>query len=139
MPESLNSLGARDRLEVGDRSYTVYRLHHAMEALGADLDRLPFTHRILLENLLRYEDGVSVDRSQIEAVAHWDPGEEPDTEIAFRPGRVVLALPRGRTVSQVALDAKPVRFQAQTTGQERYVVVETPWGPHRLEATLATR
>jgi aconitate hydratase len=90
VPESLDSLGSRDRLDVGGETYTVYRLDRAMEALGADLDRLPFTHRILLENLLRYEDGLSVDRDQIEAVAHWDAKAEPDTEIAFRPGRVVL-------------------------------------------------
>jgi aconitate hydratase len=87
---SLNSFNARDTLEVGPDRYTVYRLDRAAEALGADLDRLPFTLRILLENLLRYEDGRSVTREQIEAVAHWKAAEEPDTEIAFRPGRILL-------------------------------------------------
>jgi aconitate hydratase len=90
MAGSLDSFGARDTLQVEDASYTVYRLDRAAQALGADLDRLPFTHRILLENLLRFEDGVSVDRGQIEAVAHWDASVEPDTEIAFRPARVLL-------------------------------------------------
>ena len=90
MAESLNSLGARDTLPVGNRSYTYFRLDRAAEALGADLARLPFTHRILLENLLRFEDNTSVDRAQIEAVAKWDANGEQDTEIAFRVGRVVL-------------------------------------------------
>ena len=87
---SLNSFGARDTLSVGGQSYTIYRLDKAAAALGANLDALPFTHRILLENLVRYEDGVSVDRAQIEAVAHWDATEEPDSEIAFRVARVLL-------------------------------------------------
>ncbi len=88
--DRLNSFDARDTLDVGGESHTMYRLDRAAEALGADLDRLPFTHRILLENLLRYEDGVSVTRDQIEALAHWDANAEPDIEIAFRPGRVIL-------------------------------------------------
>ena len=90
MADSLNSFGARDTLSVGNRSYTYYRLDRAAEALGANLAALPFTHRILLENLLRFEDNVSVDRAQIEAVAKWDAKVEPETEIAFRVGRVVL-------------------------------------------------
>ena len=91
MAESLDSFGARDTLEVGGKRLTYFRLDRAAAALGADLDRLPFTQRILLENLLRFEDGTSVDRAQIEAVAKWDATAEPDTEIAFRPGRVVLS------------------------------------------------
>ncbi|MBM4410133.1 MAG: aconitate hydratase AcnA [Chloroflexi bacterium] len=87
---SLNSFGARDTLSVGGQSYTIYRLDRAAAALGANLDALPFTHRILLENLIRYEDGVSVDRAQIESVAKWNPIEEPDNEIAFRVARVLL-------------------------------------------------
>ncbi len=87
---SLNSFGARDTLSVGGQSYTIYRLDKAADALGADLSALPFTHRILLENLIRYEDGVSVDRAQIESVAKWVATEEPDKEIAFRVARVLL-------------------------------------------------
>ena len=90
MAETLNGLGARGTLEVGDRSYTIYRLQAAADQLGIDLPKLPVTTRILLENLLRFEDGVSVTRDQIDAVAKWDPTEEPDTEIAFRPARVLL-------------------------------------------------
>ncbi len=90
MAGSLDSFGSRDTLQVGNDRYTYYRLDRAAAALGADLAKLPFTHRILLENLIRFEDGSSVDRAQIEAVAKWDPKAEPDIEIQFRPGRVVL-------------------------------------------------
>ncbi|GMU40175.1 MAG: aconitate hydratase [Chloroflexota bacterium] len=90
MAGSLDSFGSRDTLQVGNDRYTYYRLDRAAAALGADLAKLPFTHRILLENLIRFEDGSSVDRAQIEAVAKWDPKAEPDTEIQFHPGRVVL-------------------------------------------------
>ena len=65
MADTLNSLGSRDTLDVGGKSLTIYRLQTAADALGADLAKLPFTHRILLENLLRFEDGTSVDREQI--------------------------------------------------------------------------
>ncbi len=90
MAETLNSLGARGTLSVGGRDYTIYRLQAAADQLGVELEKLPFTTRILLENLLRFEDGVSVTREQIEAVARWDPAADPDTEIAFRPARVLL-------------------------------------------------
>jgi aconitate hydratase len=90
MAETLNSFGARGLLSVGDETFTIYRLTAAAEQLGVDLEKLPFTTRILLENLLRFEDGSSVTREQIEAVAQWDPAKEPDTEIAFRPARVLL-------------------------------------------------
>ena len=90
MAETLNSLGARGTLTVGDKTYAIYRLKVAADQLGVDLAKLPFTTRILLENMLRFEDGVSVTRDQIEAVAKWDPTAEPDTEIAFRPARVLL-------------------------------------------------
>jgi aconitate hydratase len=88
--ETLNSFGARGLLSVGDETFTIYRLAVAAGQLGVDLGKLPFTTRILLENLLRFEDGSSVTWEQIEAVARWDPAKEPDTEIAFRPARVLL-------------------------------------------------
>ena len=55
-----------------------------------DISRLPFSLKILLENLLRHEDGVDVTRSDIEALCNWDPAADPVTEIAFTPSRVVL-------------------------------------------------
>ena len=90
MAENLNSFGARDTLQVGSKSFTIYKLETAAKALGIDIERLPFTHRILLENLLRNEDGLNVDRAQVDSVAHWNPTEDPDKEIAFTVGRVLL-------------------------------------------------
>ena len=88
--ESMDSFGARARLDAGGASRTIYRLDRAAEALGADLARLPFTLRVLLENLLRGEDGQAVTREQIEAVAGWEAQAAPSREIAFRPARVLL-------------------------------------------------
>ena len=80
-----DSFGARSTLRVGEREYIIYRLN----AVG-DVRRLPYSLRILLENLLRTEDGVTVTRDDIEALAQWDPKTPPDREIAYSPARVVL-------------------------------------------------
>ena len=83
-----DSFATRSRLDVGGKSYTYASLPRLGERF--DLARLPYSMKILLENLLRHEDGVSVLPQHIEAVASWDPQAEPDTEIAFMPARVVL-------------------------------------------------
>jgi aconitate hydratase len=82
---SENSFGARDQLRVGDRSYEIFRLD-AVE--GAE--RLPYSLKVLLENLLRTEDGVQTTAGHVRALAGWDPDAEPDTEIQFTPARVIL-------------------------------------------------
>ena len=82
---SLNSLGARGTLEVGDRSYQIARLSAA-----GDTSRLPFSLKVLLENLLRTEDGANITVSDIRALVDWEPGAEPDTEIQFTPARVIM-------------------------------------------------
>ncbi|MCY7374206.1 MAG: aconitate hydratase, partial [Spirochaetaceae bacterium] len=84
-----NSFGARGRLDVGDLSYEIYRLD-AIEGLQDQIARLPYSLKILLENLLRTEDGANITADHIRAVATWDPQAEPDTEIQFTPSRVVL-------------------------------------------------
>ncbi len=84
----MNSFSARASLPVGGRSYGLYRLD-ALSGL-ADVARLPFAIRVLLENLLRNEDGITVTREDIEALARWTPTGVPDREIAFRPARVLL-------------------------------------------------
>ena len=83
-----NSFATRSRLDVGGRSFT----YASLPTLGKrfDLSHLPYSMKILLENLLRHEDGVTVLPEHIEAVARWDPKAEPDTEIAFMPARVIL-------------------------------------------------
>jgi len=83
-----NSFDARGTLQAGGQRYEIFRL----DALGDqyDVHRLPFCHKILLENLLRHEDGENVTADDIRALAEWDPKAEPDTEIAFTPARVVM-------------------------------------------------
>src|SRR5258707_82625 len=83
----INSFRARSTLTSGDRSYEIWSL----AALPQDkLARLPYSLKILLENLLRFEDGVSVTRGDIEALLEWDPQATPAHEIAFTPARVIL-------------------------------------------------
>ena len=86
MHDSLGSLGT---LRVDSRAYTIHRIR-AVEDLWPNSARLPFTLKILLENLLRTEDGVVVRRADIEALANWDPKAEPAKEISFTPARVLL-------------------------------------------------
>ncbi len=85
----MNSFQSRSVLTSGDRSYTIYRLP-ALTAHGFDLSRLPFSLKILLENLLRREDGVNVTAADIEFLASWDAKAEPSREIAYMPARVLM-------------------------------------------------
>jgi len=84
-----NSFGARSSLRVGDNEYEIYRLD-ALEQRGVSLSRLPYSLRILLENLLRTEDGRTVTADDVLALANWQPKATPDREIAFTPARVIL-------------------------------------------------
>ena len=84
-----DSFGSRSALRVGAKTFEIFRLS-ALQAAGFPLDRLPFSLKILLENLLRREDGTSVTRQQIEAIARWQPDAEPAHEIAFMPARVIM-------------------------------------------------
>jgi aconitate hydratase len=85
---STNSFDAKAALSVGDRDYEIYRL----DALQAEHDvaRLPFSLKILLENLLRNEDGETIRADDVVALARWDAKAQPSTEIAFTPARVVM-------------------------------------------------
>ena len=82
-----DSFGARSALAVGGKDYEIYRLDAVKEG---HVDRLPYSLKILLENLLRHEDGRDVTRADILALANWDPTAAPSTEISFTPARVVL-------------------------------------------------
>ena len=86
---SANSFGSRATLKAGGRSYEIFRLD-ALEKRGLPVARLPYSLRILLENLLRREDGRVVPGTDIEKLAKWDPRKLPDEEIAFMPARVLL-------------------------------------------------
>src|SRR5215212_5465264 len=84
----MNSFGAKSTLSVDGREYEIFRL----DALQAKFDvaRLPFALKILLENLLRNEDGRTVGADDVEALARWVATDEPSREIAYSPARVLL-------------------------------------------------
>jgi len=82
---SVDSFGAKNTLTVGDTDYEIFRLD-AVDGYA----KLPFSLKVLLENLLRTEDGANVTKEQIQALGSWDPDAEPDTEIQFTPARVVM-------------------------------------------------
>ncbi|MBC7290982.1 MAG: aconitate hydratase [Actinotalea sp.] len=82
---TVDTFGSRGRLEVGDASYEIYRL-----SAVPGLQRLPFSLKILAENLLRTEDGANVTADHVNALAAWEPTAEPSTEIQFTPARVVM-------------------------------------------------
>lgn len=81
-----NSFSTRHTLEVGEKRYEMYRL----PALEKDISQLPFSLKVLLENLLRHEDGKTVNTGDIDALVNWDPQAEPSREIAYRPARVLM-------------------------------------------------
>jgi aconitate hydratase len=83
----LDSFKARTSLQVGSRTYQVFSL---AALRGQRVERLPFSLKVLLENLLRFEDGVNVTRADIEALLAWDPQAQPSYEISFTPARVIM-------------------------------------------------
>src|SRR5438034_9709604 len=87
---SKNSFGARATLAVNGRPYTIFRLDALKGPSRGNSDRLPFSLKILLENLLRNEDGGFVKKDDIEAMARWDLKARVEREIAFRTARVLL-------------------------------------------------
>jgi aconitate hydratase len=85
---SSDSFGARSTLQVGNRDYEIYRLDALQEKF--DVARLPYSIKVLLENVLRLEDGTSVSAADVEAIASWDAAAEPSAEIPFQPARVLM-------------------------------------------------
>src|ERR1700693_5699890 len=86
---SSNSFGARATFKVGNKEYELYRLD-VLDKQGISTRHLPFSLRILLENLLRTEDGRNVTKEEIRALAAWNKNSKPEKEIAFTPSRVLL-------------------------------------------------
>ncbi|MGN7034452.1 aconitate hydratase AcnA [Microbacterium sp. P26] len=82
---TVDSFGAKSTLTVGSTDYEIFRVDTV-----AGYEKLPFSLKVLLENLLRTEDGANVTKEQIQALGSWDPTAEPDTEIQFTPARVVM-------------------------------------------------
>ncbi|KFF59478.1 aconitate hydratase [Cryobacterium sp. MLB-32] len=82
---AVNSFGAKDTLRVGSTDYEVFRVDKV-----AGYEKLPYSLKVLLENLLRTEDGANITEAHIRALGAWEPTSEPDTEIQFTPGRVIM-------------------------------------------------
>src|SRR5688500_13856349 len=89
IPTGQDSLHTRSTLAVGDKSYSYFSLAKAAEALG-DISRLPFSMKVLLENLLRFEDGVTVTRDDLQAMVDWQKERRIAREIQYRPARVLM-------------------------------------------------
>src|SRR5918999_866671 len=86
---SQDSFGAKSTLDVNGTSYEIFRLD-AVQGEGLDVASLPFSLKVLLENLLRTEDGANITADDIRALAGWDPDAEPSKEIQFTPARVIM-------------------------------------------------
>ena len=82
---SVNSFGAMSSLDVNGTGYEIFRLDAVPGA-----EKLPFSLKVLLENLLRTEDGANITADHIKAIAGWDPSADPDQEIQFTPARVIM-------------------------------------------------
>jgi aconitate hydratase len=89
MTMAVDSFNSKDSLSVGDASYDYYRLG-AVTGEGLDVSSLPFSLKVLLESLLRTEDGADITKADIEALAGWDANAEPSKEIQFTPARVIM-------------------------------------------------
>jgi len=89
IPNGQDSLGTRSTLEVGGKTYSYYDLGKAGRVLG-DVSRLPFSMKVLLENLLRFEDGVTVTRDDLQAMVDWQKERRIAREIQYRPARVLM-------------------------------------------------
>ena len=86
---AVDSFNSKDTLEVGDESFEIYRLDQ-VSGDGLDVDSLPFSLKVLLEGLLRTEDGENITKEDIEALASWDADADPSVEIQFTPARVIM-------------------------------------------------
>jgi aconitate hydratase len=109
---SVNSFNSRSTLNVGDKQYEIYRLD-ALDKQGISTTHLPFSLRILLENLLRTEDGRNVAKEEIRALASWNSKSKPEKEIAFTPSRVLL---QDFTGVPCVVDLAAMRDAMQTLG-----------------------
>ncbi|HET7893373.1 MAG TPA: aconitate hydratase AcnA, partial [Candidatus Sulfotelmatobacter sp.] len=109
---SVNSFNSRSTLKVGNKEYEIFRLD-ALDKQGISTKHLPFSLRILLENLLRTEDGRNVTKEEVRALARWNSKSKPDKEIAFTPSRVLL---QDFTGVPCVVDLAAMRDAMQTLG-----------------------
>ncbi|MBF0661926.1 aconitase family protein, partial [Rhodococcus sp. (in: high G+C Gram-positive bacteria)] len=85
MSTNTDSFGAKGTLQVGDNSYEIFRL-----SAVPGTEKLPYSLKVLAENLLRTEDGANITADHIRAIANWDPAADPSIEIQFTPARVIM-------------------------------------------------
>src|SRR6476646_5186547 len=85
-----NSFGSKAQISVGSTQLALYRLDALVKAKVGDVETLPYSLRILLENLLRYEDGKTVSPADVQAVASWNPAKRVEHEVQLRPARVLM-------------------------------------------------
>ena len=113
----MNSFGARTTLKISGKQYEIY----ALDALSDefDLHRLPYCLKVLLENLLRHEDGANVTKEDIVALANWDPIAEPSEEISFTPARVLM---QDFTGVPAVVDLATMRDAMRDLGSEPYKI-----------------
>jgi aconitate hydratase len=114
---SSDTFGARSTLDVGGQSYEIFRLAALQDTY--DVARLPYTQRILLENLLRHEDGETVTRETVEAVARWVATDPPHSEITFQPSRV---LHQDFTGVPVVVDLAAMRAAVEDLGGDPSII-----------------
>ncbi|MEW6718989.1 MAG: aconitate hydratase AcnA [Thermodesulfobacteriota bacterium] len=110
-----DTFGSRSRKTVGGRSFEIFRLEALEKRRAGKVSRLPFSIKILLENLLRHEDGVTVTADDIRAMANWSPKGAPDREIAYRPARVLL---QDFTGVPALVDLAAMRDAAKALGKD---------------------
>ena len=116
------SFGARAALKAAGGTFEIFRLD-ALERRGLAVARLPYSLRILLENLLRREDGRTVAPAEIERLARWDPKKTPDDEIAFMPARVLM---QDFTGVPAVVDLAAMRDAMQAMGGDPKQVLGIP-------------
>ena len=108
-PGNKNSYNSLKKITVNDKEYNFYSLNEAEKNGLEGINKLPKSLKVLLENLLRYEDDLSVTKSQIEAIKNWLKTKKSKTEIAYRPARVLLQDYTGIPVSYTHLRAHETR------------------------------
>jgi len=114
IPTGQDSLNTRSTLEAGGQSYAYYSLTKAADALG-DISRLPFSMKVLLENLLRFEDGVTVTRDDLQAMVDWQKERKISREIQYRPARVLM---QDFTGVPAVVDLAAMRDAMETLGSD---------------------
>ena len=125
---SVNSFSAKDDLVVGDKTYEIFRL----DAVPG-VKQLPYSLKILAENLLRTEDGANITAAHVRALAGWDPDAQPDTEIQFTPARVIM---QDFTGVPCVVDLATMREAVAELGGDPNVI--HPLAPGRVRVLLSS-